>query len=281
MDRLPLYELESQARTLTERMNFLGQEKGAHVLLPLWQMTLNFMGQAAGLEEELSGAVMKECDIPRLLVETGRGPGADASHGDLCKMILAYHFSKFEKAVASCTPTLYHMYKTLGTVRSGLGRFYECLALLETLPSQRSLLERRRRLRRVQSHLKVFRYWAKHCPENIMGKLCLIRAEMSRYRGDVRNAQLQYYCSIIHAREGGSLLEHALANERAGKFEMELGNLKKARECVGEAIRLYQAWGGIAKVNHLVNEVGKSLRINNNYKEAMADNEHRRLVGCN
>jgi hypothetical protein len=140
--------------------------------------------------------------------------------------------------------------------RSPTGRgFNESLALLETMERQSSV-ERHQRMRLVQSHLKVFRYWTKHCPANFMGKLYLIQAELTHYQGDALQAQAQYYCSIVHNGQGGILLEHTLANERAGKFELELGNQSQAREYLQEAFRLYQEWGGVAKVDHLRKQVG-------------------------
>jgi hypothetical protein len=246
-------------------MKFLGQEKGAYLLRPVWQMALSFMGsdtEAATTATakfdptDLIGDVLKEADIARLYQEARQGK-ATSTNASYYTMILAYHFSKFDKAV-SFRPIMHRMYTNLGTSAAALARFYESLALLETMKhGSMSFLERRRRMSLVQRHLKMFRYWAKHCPANIMGKLYLIQAELARLQGDALQAQSHYYCSIVHASvDGGILLEHALANERAGKFELELGNHNKATDYLTEALRLYNEWGGTAKVDHLVRQVG-------------------------
>lgn len=255
MDRLPIDEIEARARSLTERMNFLGQEKGAYMLRPVWQMSLNFLGQAAGDPTQLTGEVLKDEDIETLLREAGRGRTMH-SNASLYKMMLAYHFSDFETA-ATYTKQARLVYQTFGTLGAALARLYDCLALLEMLKQRPRWGQRwSHEMRVVQNHLKMFRYWANRCPENNMGKLCLVEAEVARVLNQPMEAQAKYYCAILLARDGGILMEHALANERAGKYQLELGNLPKAKELLKEAYRLYREWGGLAKVDHLSAEVG-------------------------
>ncbi len=250
VDRVPIHEIEGRARSLTERMSFLGQDKGAYMLRPVWQMSLNFLGKAHGDPTELTGEVLKDADLETLLREGGRGRTMHFN-ASLYKLMLAYHFSDFETA-ARYTTQARLVYQTFGTLGAALARLYDSLALLEVMKQRQT----RKGMSAVTNHLKMFRYWAHRCPENNMGKLCLIEAEVARVKGDDWEAQAKYYCAILLARDGGILMEQALANERAGKFQLELGHRMKASEFLREALRLYREWGGIAKVDHLLEEIG-------------------------
>jgi len=236
VDRLPIPEMEARARILTERMNFLGQEKGAYMLRPVWQMSLNFLGQAAGNPTQLTGEVLKDDDIETLSREVGRGRTMH-SNASLYKMMLAYHFSDFETA-ATYTKQARLVYQTFGTLGAALARLYDCLTLLEILKQRRWGRRWSYHMQVVRNHLKMFRYWAHRCPENNMSKLCLVEAEVARVLNQPMEAQAKYYCAILLARDGGILMEHALVNERAGKYQLELGNVSKAQELLQEAYRL-------------------------------------------
>lgn len=250
VDRVPIHEIEGRARSLTERMNFLGQDKGAYMLRPVWQMSLNFVGKAHGNPTELTGEVLKDADIETLLREGGRGRTMHFN-ASLYKLMLAYHFSEFELA-AQYTTQARLVYQTFGTLGAALARLYDSLALLEMMKQRGT----RQGMKTVKNHLRMFRYWANRCPENNLGKLCFIEAEVARVKGNDLEAQAKYYCAIVLARDNGILMEHALINERAGKFQIELGNRTKASELLREAFRLYKEWGGTAKVEHLHDEVG-------------------------
>lgn len=275
IDRLPFSELEAHARNLMERMKFLGQEKSALRLLPLCQFCRSFMGQPDATNPA-GDVVWEKSDIDHQAFHQGAMVGPDISN--YYKMIVAYHFSDFVQAV-SYAHLVRPMYLSLGTVLASCGRLYEALSLLETLHSQSTWIERLCRLRRIREHIHMFRYWSQHCPENFMGKLCLIQAELARYQGKIRRAQSKFYCAILHARDGGIVLEQALANERAGKYHLELppsshnnhgdgddntchtDAVAKGTEYLQEAIRLYRECGGMAKVHHLIKEVGHRVHL--------------------
>lgn len=253
IDRLPIVELEARIRSLTDRMNSLGQEKAAFNLRAIWQLCLNFLGKATtGDPTILTGEVLNEDEMFCFSTAISVGPQNFSMqvNTSLHRLVLSYHFSQFEKA-ASFTKLTRHVYTRFGTVAASLSRFYEALALLENMRVQRH----RKHLRLAIEHLRAIRKWAKGCPENFMAKVCLIEAEYARVRGDQVEAKCKYYCSILHAKESGILWEHALANERAGKFFVEVDQPTEAREHLTKALELYEVWGGTAKIAHLRQEI--------------------------
>ena len=56
-------------------------------------------------------------------------------------------------------------------------------------------------------------------------------------------------------------MQHALANERAGKYFLNRGDVTTARSYFKESMSVYKKWGGKLKMEHLKNEVGLLVDI--------------------
>ncbi|PWK14286.1 protein kinase domain-containing protein [Tumebacillus permanentifrigoris] len=122
---------------------------------------------------------------------------------------------------------------------------------LTELYSSVSAQERRRYTRLLKKHLAKLRKWAKHAPENFLGKVQLLEAELARLQGDLPRAMDAYEAAIQHASEQGFLHYVAIANELAAKFYQQLGKERIAKTYLLEARYLYLKWGALEKVRVL------------------------------
>jgi hypothetical protein len=114
---------------------------------------------------------------------------------------------------------------------------------------------KRKKCTHAEKRYKRLQCWAKHSPLNFLGKQFLLEAEMAVLAGDQSSAYSKYTCAIALSREGGLIMQTALANERAGKYMLERGDKDSAAFHIREAISLYERWGGTAKVKHLKQEM--------------------------
>lgn len=111
-------------------------------------------------------------------------------------------------------------------------------------------------LQKARTRVKVLRNWAVQCPENILGKLFLLEAELARCEGKKLLATSKYLSSILHSREEGIILQEALANELLGRHQLSNGESHGGFFRLKEAHRLYEHWGSLAKLDQLVQEFG-------------------------
>ncbi|WP_437733540.1 AAA family ATPase [Sorangium sp. So ce1335] len=81
------------------------------------------------------------------------------------------------------------------------------------------------------------------CPENHEHRRLLLEAELTRLRGDPRDAWDLYDAAIGLARRGRYLHDEALANELCARHWLSLGKTTVARAYLAEAHRLYGSWG--------------------------------------
>ena len=112
----------------------------------------------------------------------------------------------------------------------------------------------RSRQKLVAHCIKIFKKWSKRCPENFLGKLYFLEAELAATTGNHDRARSKYTSAILLSKEGGCFLQHALANERAGKYYIRRGEKGIALGYLKEALSAYDKWGGKAKVAHLKKE---------------------------
>jgi tetratricopeptide (TPR) repeat protein len=113
----------------------------------------------------------------------------------------------------------------------------------------------RARLQTAKRCIKTFKTWSKQCPENFLGKLYFLQAELAAATGDHKRAHSKYTSAISLSREGGYVMQHALANERAGKYFLERGDVDLAKSYLKESMAVYRKWGGKTKCDHLKNEI--------------------------
>ena len=93
--------------------------------------------------------------------------------------------------------------------------------------------------------------WQQDCPENIVHKCLLVRAEKARLQGDKATAIDCYEQSITRAISQEYQYEAALANECAAKFYLNWGKNKVAGGYMQEAYYSYAQWGAKAKIDDL------------------------------
>lgn len=248
-DSLPLNVLESGLRSLADRMAFLGQDASLMGFKPTWQMCLNFLGRHKGDPKVLKGQALTQDDLNN--VKLFECFYRFLRSVDMYCLILAYHFADF-KLAESCLVGSATVYKNMNTLGAACCRLYHALTLLATI--RRGNYSGR--IRHVRRHLKVMRQWSKTCPENFLGKQFLVEAELAKVLNDNVTAKTKYYLAIIQSRDAGILMQEALANERAGKFYLSIGEQTTAVRLLEEACRLYKVWGGVAKLDHLKQEIG-------------------------
>ena len=180
--------LDTEFRTLAERMDFFGQSTSLWMLRPMWQMIHNFQGLAHGDIKELTGEIMDQeatviaarKNIPSLLLWIR-----------FYRLMLAYHFSDYEMALELSVglSELYNNY--FGAMHSAQVLFYECLAHLAT-----GKKNDRGRLRYVRSGLKRLAYWATHSPATFLASATLSKQSTRLQLG-------------IHCRLMGSLFRQS------------------------------------------------------------------------
>lgn len=217
------------------------------MLRPLWQTIHNFQGRAHGDSKQLIGEIMDQESTVRDGMESN--PSL-VLWTRFCCMMLAYHFSDYEMAVQFSVGSeqLYSSY--YGAMDSGIVLFYECLSLLATAKKND-----RRLLRHIRRRIQKLEHWANHSPSNFLGKMYLVKAEYAVVTGGSLSAHGYFISAILHSRDGGFLMQEALANERTGKYFQSLGDEEESLSYFKVAISLYEQWGGIEKVRHLREEI--------------------------
>lgn len=173
-------------------------------------------------------------------------------------MVLAYHFSDYNLAESYLDGTEAIFDRFYGAMDASVGLFYYCLTLI----AQARVKGRHSRggRRRAQVVAKMVRQrWTKmasNAPVNFLSKQYLLEGELAAFHGDHATAANKYRSSILHSREGGFLMQEALANERLAKFYIETGSIRLAKPFIRGAFVLYEEWGGTSKIQHLKEEIG-------------------------
>ena len=113
-------------------------------------------------------------------------------------------------------------------------------------PQQRTHLRQE-----LQEFLRQMELWSSHAPVNYLGILDLFYAEWHRIQGEDRDKIETYYKrSLDHA--GENLYLTALGHETLARYFLgDPDGAEKAQTHLGQAIRQYRRWGGMAKVRQL------------------------------
>lgn len=164
-------------------------------------------------------------------------------------MSLAYYFGDYSLAEEYSVGSNNIYDNNFGAMDTSVVLFYECMSLLASARKGD-----RKRMKYVRRLLKRLRTWASECPSNFLGKQYMLEAEIALLKEDHLEAIAKYNSSILHSREGGFIVQEALANERMAKLRLASGDegaAPAAAPFFQEACRLYQAWGGTEKLRHL------------------------------
>jgi tetratricopeptide (TPR) repeat protein len=239
--------LENELEALGERMEFLGQNFVLLFMQPLWQFVHNFAGRAGVDPKILTGEIMNQ-DV--LMAEAKESSLFLLAWVRYYCMVLAYFFGDYDSAEQYATSSHEIYDNSCGGMDGGSVLFYECMVLLAVARNGK-----RRHVGAVRRRLKRLAHWAEHCPLNFLGRQYMIEAELAAVTGNHLSVLSKYSSAILLSREGGFLMEEALANERAGKYYLERGEDESALTFLRESFKLYEKWGGIEKMRHLQKEV--------------------------
>ncbi|HET6347126.1 MAG TPA: ATP-binding protein, partial [Myxococcota bacterium] len=168
----------------------------------------------------------------------------------LAEAVLMGQWDRAGALVSRGEPLLGYAHASPGLVTYA---FYASLWLARTCDTV-SEDEQARFLTRLERHSAQLDLWAMHCPANMEARAKLVRAERQRLQGDLGVALRLYEEAMVAARTYHLVCCEALANERAARVYLRLGVFKVAHAHLGEARRLFCAWGAGAVVRRLEEE---------------------------
>lgn len=241
-----LGKVEKIIAGFSNRMETYGHESVLMMIRPLWQMVHNFMGKASDDPMVLTGQIMEQEYTLQYARENNKML-LIWTHFYL--LLLAYMFGDMESAEVHASVCRLAENNPFGSSDRVLMVFYDGLVAL----AQDDLTKARQKV--ATKCIKTFKTWSKQCPENFLGKLYFLEAEMAAAVNDHKRAHSKYTSAISLSREGGYVMQHALANERAGKYFLRRGEKEVARGYLKEAMAVYDRWGGKTKSELLRKEV--------------------------
>ena len=129
--------------------------------------------------------------------------------------------------------------------------FYVALMHLDLIENSEDETELQIHLQALLSLEEKLKVWAQACPENVLHKCLLIKAEKARLNGQKSEAIDLYEQAITKAQENEYIYEAALGNELAAKFYLGWNKEKVASGYMQEAYYCYARWGSSAKTDDL------------------------------
>lgn len=131
--------------------------------------------------------------------------------------------------------------------------FMQTLYAISTLKiaEKETGLKRQLMILRAKNYLAKIEKAAKSSPENYNTKMYLVKAELNRIKGNKEKAAALFDQAIHAGRESKLMLEEAIANESAGKFQISSLDQAAGMKYLLEARRLYLKWGAMAKVEDM------------------------------
>ena len=238
-----LTKLEKIIVGFSNRMKAYGHESVLMMIKPLWQVVHNFMGRSHVDPKTLTGDIMEQ-DYSIQYARENNKTLLIWLH--FYRLLLAYMFGDYESAEIHASVCRVSESNPFGSSDRILLVFYDALATLAQPKLNRS------RSQHVKRCIKTFKKWAKQSPENFLGKLYFLEAELASATNDHKKAHSKFTSAISLSREGGYIMQHALANERAGVYFLKRGDRESARAFMREALAVYNKWGGKTKCEHLM-----------------------------
>jgi len=168
----------------------------------------------------------------------------------LLKILLAYHFGKYDNALIYIKKGRKHLKGVIGILHYAMFLFYESL-VLSSVYKELPFYGKIKTKARIQRNLKRLKKWAHHSPSNFQNKHTLLEAELARISGDFNEAAMLFNKSIIKAQREGIIQEEALGNELSGKFWLSKNNKDIGEIFISRAYKLYQLWGAEAKLHEM------------------------------
>lgn len=227
----------------------LGQNKMdllLHMILPYWQTTMNLMGHFSEDPVKLTGMAMDQDEFLSNALEKKNRKAANAVY--LCSMWLAFLFHSYDLAAEMAKKC--EGYITDEKIHWNQVLYYTFHdGLISVALAQKTNLKKWRN--RAQKAIEKMDLWARDSKWNCQHKLELLSAEFAFYTGDQEKAARYFDNAITTAEMHSFIHDQALANERAGIFCKETGNIAMSVQYFFEALRCYQTWGAHAKALHI------------------------------
>jgi hypothetical protein len=227
-------------------MEMLNQNAALAMTKPLWQGVLTLMGLGTGDPARLSGSAWQESkfhelkEVSPLMYQFGFYPIVLVRYlfGDVAAAAQWLSSYSREQGAHDFSPLVRSMFAFLdglcciSMVRLGK-KSYKC---------------------RAKKCSKYLLKLSKMVPENYFAKYLILKAELKGLEMGTcyKDSLLDYYTAISVAKDSGSLLWYAVANELTGKYLICRGKDPDAAvKYIRDAISIYQRWGAVAKVEYL------------------------------
>ena len=255
-----LKKMEKIVSGFSSRMEVYGEGSVLMMIKPLWQMVHNFMGKAEDDPRILTGQIMEQDYATQYARENNK---TLLIWIHFYRMLLSYMFGDYESADIHASVCRLNEEESSSLSSNPFGSsdrvlltFYSGLVALSLAQEKKMKKNHRAQIQQAKKCIKVFKVWGKQCPENFLGKLYFLEAELAAATGDHKRAHSKYTSAISLSREGGYILQHALANERAGKYFLSIGDMGLALSYLKEAMHVYSnKWGSITKCEQLRQEI--------------------------
>jgi predicted ATPase/signal transduction histidine kinase len=242
-----LLQLSKEIDNQIEVIRKLNQERILSNMKLLKQFTLNLTGQAKE-PSLLVGESFNEEEMRPYIFDSKDNVWIGALN--IYKTIVCYMFRNPEAMknallAEKCKVTL------VGLVYLPLINFYTSLVFLS---AKMSWYKRLYYLFKVYLNQRAMKKWAADAPDNYLHKWYLVEAEKNRVLGRNAKAVNGYEQAISLAHGNEFIQDEALANELAGRYNLNMGNTRIAGNYLMEARYLYSKWGAKAKVNQIDEE---------------------------
>lgn len=211
----------------------------------------NFLGLSDD-PTRLQGHVYDE--VEQLSVHERQGDLTSIYVVNFNKGILAYHFHRYEQALAHLR--VLESLNQAGSMATPIANFYLCLALIGHCMTLAPGPDREQGLAQAQELTSTMARWASACVANYGHKHHLMAAELCRLTGRLADAREHYDLAIELAREHDYTQEEGLAFERAALHYLERGSPRLAGYYIRDAYYVYERWGARAKLEHLRHHYG-------------------------
>jgi histidine kinase len=242
----PLNELNDRMMNFTGELRMLKQESMVNMNKPLRYMIEALIGND------------NECTVSASAGNPIRGGHFESDHVyagcwiHFQRCIVTYIFGDFETAVIEGSKAKSCVASPYQTVDLACMLLFDGLASLGLC--QQPGRHRRHLITTAKRHISVIEKISCGAPEYCLGKVFLLRAELSVTTRKFDKAHSEYISAIALSSKGGLLMEEAIANERAGRCMQILGD-SRSTAFLNEALELYEKWGAKAKACRLRTEI--------------------------
>jgi PAS domain S-box-containing protein len=168
----------------------------------------------------------------------------------ITKMVTAFTFGRHSEALVIAAKAEAMRSGILGMIHEMTCSFYHVLSMTALYP-QATVSVRRHYKQAIDRHRQKFELWAQNCPENFLGRLALLTAEIARIEGREIEAMRGYEDAIRLLQENGVVHIEGLSHELAAQFCAARGLGTIADAYLRNARHCYLRWGALGKVKQL------------------------------